>query len=68
MKTENEIPRRARLDLMSPAEIAITNAIQEVEKAGADRRLTQAVIKLLEAREWVADFVDNFELTSDINK
>lgn len=54
-----EIPRRIRLDLMSPAELAITNAIQEVEKIGADVKLTNAVIKLLAAREDVADFIDS---------
>jgi len=32
----NEIPRRNRLDLNTPAEKAIYDAIQEVEKAGAD--------------------------------
>lgn len=59
METTNEFSRRIRLDLMSPAEIAIYNAMLEVEKAGADRRLTMAIIKLQEARTFVADFVDN---------
>lgn len=54
-----ETPRRIRLDLMTPAELAIYNATQEVEKIGADVRLTHAVIKLQEARELVADFIDN---------
>ena len=54
----NEIPRRNRLDLMSPAELAIYNAQQEVEKAGADVRLTDATILLSQARNKVADFVD----------
>lgn len=56
---ENEIPRRNRLDLNTPAERAIYDAIQEVEKVGADVKLTEAVIKLNEARSLVADFVDN---------
>jgi hypothetical protein len=51
--------RRTRLDLMSPAEVAIYNASLEVEKAGADRRLTAASIKLQEARSLVADYIDN---------
>jgi hypothetical protein len=58
MSDKNEFPRRSRLDLMEPAEKAIYNAAQEVEKIGADVRLTNAVIKLQEARELVADFID----------
>lgn len=58
MKTENEIPRRVRLDLNTPAELAIYNAMIEVEKMPADVRLTNAVIKLSEAKNLVADFVD----------
>lgn len=54
----NDFPRRNRLDLNTPAEKAIYDAIQEVEKVGADTRLTGAVIKLSEARNLVADFVD----------
>ena len=56
--TINEIPRRIRLDLNTPAELAIYNAMQEVEKAGADVRLTDAVILLDKARNKVSDFVD----------
>lgn len=43
---------------MVPAEKAIHVAMQEVEKAGADTRLTNAVVKLSEAKDWVSDFVD----------
>lgn len=46
---------------MTPAEKAIYDAVQEVEKMGADTRLTNAVVKLAEARESVADFVDGVE-------
>jgi hypothetical protein len=53
-----ETPRRNRLDLYTPAETAIHLAIQEVEKAGADVKLTQAVQKLIEAKELVSDYVD----------
>lgn len=59
MEIENTHPRRSRLDLMSPAEVAIYNAMVEIEKAGADRRLTMALIKLDEAKTLVADFIDN---------
>lgn len=57
----DEIPRRNRIDLMTPAELAITNAMEAVEEAGCDTRLTEAVILLGEAREKVADFVDGKE-------
>lgn len=51
--------RRNRLDLNTSAELAIYNAMGEVEKAGSDVRLTNALIKLKEARELVANFVDS---------
>lgn len=56
---ENGVPRRMRLDLATPAELAIYNAMQEVEKLPADERLTKAVVLLGQAKEWVADYVDN---------
>lgn len=55
------IPRRARLNLFSSAEKAIWDATQEVEKMGADVRLTDAVILLGQAREKVADYIDGKE-------
>lgn len=51
-------PRRNRLDLLTPAELAIHNAMMEVEKAGASIELTHAIIKLQEARTHVANHVD----------
>lgn len=54
-----EIPRRARVDQWSLGERAIQDAVDRVEEMGADIRLTQAVILLGEARDKVADFVDN---------
>ena len=56
-----EISRRNRIDLNTPAELAIRAAVDEVERAGADLRLTDAVVLLGEAREAVADFVDGIE-------
>lgn len=53
-----ETPRRIRLDLNNAAELAIHNAIQEVEKLGADVRLTNAVIELQKAKEHVSNYVD----------
>lgn len=54
----NDFPRRNRLDLNEPSELAIFNAMQEVEKIGADVRLTKAVTLLSEAKELVSDFID----------
>ena len=54
----NTIPRRARLDLNTPAELSITEAINEVEKVGAAPKLTMAIIKLLEAKDLLSDYVD----------
>jgi len=54
----NEIPRRNRIDLCEPSEIAIYNAMYEVEKLGADERLTDAIVKLNEAKELVSDYID----------
>lgn len=51
-------PRRNCLDKMCPAEKAIYDAAQAVERMGCDERLTDAVILLGKARERVADFVD----------
>jgi hypothetical protein len=58
MNMENGIRRRDRLDLNTTAEVAIFKAMQEVEKAGADTMLTEAVILLAKARGLVADYVD----------
>jgi hypothetical protein len=52
------IPRRCRVDLMVPAELAIRAAKLAVEEAGAHVHLTEAVILLSQAQEKVADFVD----------
>lgn len=59
MKTdENGFPRRNRIDLNTPAELAIRKAIESVEEAGCHELLTDAVNLLDEAREKVADFVE----------
>lgn len=59
MVLKSGIGRRARIDLSTPAEIAIRNAMREVEKMSADTRLTNAVIKLQEAFNHVADYIDD---------
>ena len=47
-----ETPRRNRQDLNKPSELAIQNAIWEVEKIGADVKLTDAVILLGKAKDF----------------
>src|SRR5574343_1295880 len=61
--------RRNRLDLNTPSELAIYNAMGEVEKIGADERLTNALIKLKDAKELVANFVDDIRVSqpSDVS-
>lgn len=53
------IPRRNCIDKMVPAELAITNVIRQIETMGADVRLTEAQILLGQARDKVADYVDD---------
>ena len=54
----NTIPRRAFINKMTPAELAIREAVLKVEKVGAHPLLTDAVNLLEQARNKVADFVD----------
>jgi len=58
-----DIPRRNRLDLNSPSELAIHGAIQEVEKEGCDVRLTEAVTLMQKAKDLVSDYID--EISND---
>ena len=55
---DNKFPRRSCIYLLTPAEKAVYDAVQEVEKAGADVLLTEAVILLQQAREKLADYFD----------
>lgn len=50
--------RRRDVKRMHPAERAILDAVLAVERVGADPRLTDAVMRLGEAQEAVADYVD----------
>lgn len=56
--TTNGFPRRAKMDEWTPAERAIYDAMQAVEKVGAHPLLTDAVILLSQARDKVADYVE----------
>ncbi len=49
---------------MTPAETAIHIAMIEVEKAGADVRLTDAIVLLQQAREKVSDYIDEIMLNT----
>jgi hypothetical protein len=53
------IPRRCHIDMSVPAELAIREAVDKVERMGADVRLTRAVVLLGEARDLVSDYVDS---------
>lgn len=55
---KNGTPRRNRIDLSTPAESAIRQAIIAVEEAGCDPLLTDAVVLLSQAKNKVADFID----------
>lgn len=54
----NNFPRRIRIDLNNVTELAIRNAINEVEILGADIRLTEASILLQQALNKVSDYID----------
>ena len=54
----NDFPRSANLCYLTPSESLIWNAIQEVEKLGADVRLTNVVILLGQARDLLAEVID----------
>jgi hypothetical protein len=55
---EGAVPRRNRVDLLTPAERAIADAVKAVEAVSPDGRLTQAVILLDRALNHVANYVD----------
>lgn len=60
----NDIPRRICVDRMTPA---IRLAIYEVEDAGCDPLLTDAVILLGQAKDKVSDFVRRLDAEGEIN-
>lgn len=51
-------PRRIRIDLNTPAELAIRLAAEEIEKLGADVRLTDAINLLWKVMDVVSDIED----------
>ena len=56
-----DVPRRNQVKRWIPAEVAIHRAMEAVEFAGADERLTDAVLLLEAARASVADWVDGID-------
>jgi ABC-type taurine transport system ATPase subunit len=50
--------QRNNMQVWTPAELAIHNAMQQVEKMDAHVLLTDAVVLLNQAKEKVADFID----------
>lgn len=52
-------PRRNRLDLNTPAELAIHEAIQKVEMVGCHERLTKVIVLLGKAKTHLSDYVDD---------
>ena len=57
-----EISRRFRVDQWTPGEKAIQDAVDVVEKMGADVLLTEVVTTLSHARDVLADYVDGLAL------
>ncbi|HXP48482.1 MAG TPA: hypothetical protein VN922_00935 [Bacteroidia bacterium] len=52
------LPRRNQTDKNEPAELAIRNAMTEVEKVGADVELTEVGMLLESAFNKLADYID----------
>lgn len=55
---EDRMPRRACQWLLFPAETAILEAMVQVELLPADEKLTEAMVKLAEAKQLVSDVID----------
>ena len=51
--------RRHRLELNTPAEVAIYEAMQKVEDLGAEVRLTDIVVLLSKAKDQLADYIES---------
>lgn len=54
----SQFPRRNCHESLTPAELAICEAMQAVETLPPDTRLTDAIVLLQRARERTADYVD----------
>lgn len=58
MRMVNGHPRRFRVNLLTPTENSIREAVGRVEDLGAHPLLTDAIVLLAAAREKVADFLE----------
>ncbi len=63
----DEIQRRNRIDRNITAELVIRDAVWDVEALGAHPQLTDVVNLLTEAREKLADWIDNGHPGSNTN-
>jgi len=68
MNDQNKIPRRNRLDLLSPEEISIQEAINKIELLGAHPQLTVVIAKLLVAKDSLSDYIDGINLENELPK
>lgn len=66
-REDGDFPRRYRLDLMTPAERTIFDAIQQIELLGADVKLTNAQVLLTDAKNLVSDYIDQNAVPSPNN-
>ena len=55
---DNEMPRRAYINKMTPEELEIYNLVGKIEMLGAHPLLTDVVVYLGKAREKLSDWVD----------
>lgn len=58
MEKNQVVPRRSRMDLWTPMEKSIYDAIQQVESAGTDVLLTEAIVHLNNAMRFASNWVD----------
>jgi len=61
MTTKHDPMRRRDMQRMTPLELEIQALVAKVETMGADVRLTTCIVKLGEAREALADYVDRVD-------
>lgn len=66
MKDEYEVPRRNQLDKNTYAEMAIYNAMVEVEKLSwVGEEMTACITALSKAKDLLSDYVDLMEAMND---
>ncbi len=58
MEMVHGMPRRCRLECLTPIEKALQNITIQIEQEGAHPLLTDAVVLIEQARDKMADFVE----------